>query len=235
MARTITLSAMRSAIRTEADVRSTRWTDAKLNGMINRSIAELYDLIVTANHDHYLSSDTISVVSGTESYTLSTEISDFYKAHGVDVLESGGDSTKMSDWVRLEPFIWEDRGYYEDNTDREAARYRFMGDKLYLVPCPNWSGTVKVWYVAAPAELSADGDTFDGISGWEQYVIVDVCIKIAAADETDAKIFMAEKQKLIERIHGMAQERDRSNPDRVRNVRRWSRARARPWDSLPRP
>lgn len=230
MARTITLANLITDIRAATDTRSARWPDATLTRFINESIAELYDLIVSACHDHYLSSQTISVVSGTDSYSLTSSIATFYKAHGVDVLKTDGT------YKRMDPFIWEERHLYNDvDTDREQARYRLMGSNLIIVPKPAWSGTIKVWYIPAPTALATGTDTFDGVAGWEQYVITDCAIKVGLADEEDVRMHKAQKDELRSRILHMAQTRDRSNPDKVRDVRRERLADVRPWLRLPRP
>lgn len=227
MARNTTLADLIADIRTQADIRANRWPDATLTRLINASIAELYEIVVSANHDHYLTYTDVSVVSGTANYSLPET---FYRAHGVDVLKSDGK------YKRMEPFIWEDRNLYqEDSSERENTRYRIMGGNLRFLPTPTWTGTVRFWFIAAPTSLSAGTDTYDGVSGWEQYVVNDCCIKVGLADETNVSGFMALKQQLTERIKHAAQTRDRSNADRVRDVRVEKLAEQKPWLTLPRP
>lgn len=209
MARTRTLTELIAEVRERGDFRSVRHPDADITRRINQSIAELYDLLVSVNQDYFLDSDDISVVSGTDSYSLDTA---FFKVLGVDV-QFG------SNWYPVRKFQWAERNQYQDGgTSQRDVRYRIMGQKLYLRPTPRWSGTVRVWFIPAPTVLSAGSDTFDGISGWEEYVIVDCVIKGKLKDEEPADEWMAIKGQLAGRIRDLAAERDPGEPDRVRDV-----------------
>lgn len=210
MARTRTLAQLRTEIQNRGDLRSIRHPDAQVDRNINQSIAELYDLLINADPDYYLSSDDISVTSGTANYALA---SDFYKAVGVDVQDTD------SNWYVMRKFNFAERNQLQDTgTERLDARYRIMGSNLRLRPTPAWTGTVRLWYIPAPTVLTSDSDTFDGISGWEEFVIVDGIIKARVKDEEDITDVMAQKQMLIRRIENMAASRDTGEPDRVRDV-----------------
>jgi hypothetical protein len=66
----------------------------------------------------------------------------------------------------------------------------------------------------SPALIQAwnDSVTFDGISGWEEYVIVDAAIKAMLKEESDASALMAQKQALLKRLEDMAANRDANQP-----------------------
>lgn len=53
-----------------------------------------------------------------------------------------------------------------------------------------------------------DASTLDGISGWEEYVIVDAAIKALVKQEQDSTALMMQKQELKQRIEAMAEGRD---------------------------
>jgi len=53
-----------------------------------------------------------------------------------------------------------------------------------------------------------DAVTIDGISGWEEYVIVDAAIKAMVKQEQDVSELRIQKAMLIARIEGMAEGRD---------------------------
>lgn len=61
----------------------------------------------------------------------------------------------------------------------------------------------------------ADTDTVDGVSGWEEYIIVDTCIKAMAKEESDPSVFIAQKNALIKRIEEAAENRDIGEPEVV--------------------
>jgi hypothetical protein len=213
MARTRTLLQLRTEVRDRGDLSSDRHTDAQVTRYINQSIAELYDIILEVTDDYWLESDDVTVSSGTATYALSGLTYDFYLLKGIDVQDG-------STWRPLRRFNFSERNQNQTGSaEKWSTRYRIMGSNIRLRPTPQWSGTIRVWYIPVPTELSADGDTFDGVSGWEEYVIVDSIIKARVRDEEDVSDQMLQKSYLVERIRkAAAAGRDSSEPNRVRDV-----------------
>lgn len=73
-----------------------------------------------------------------------------------------------------------------------------------------------VW--SADALTKTTGTTFDGFSGWTEYVIVDAAIKAMVKDKTDPSALFAQKAALVKRIEAMAANRDAGAPSRVVDV-----------------
>jgi hypothetical protein len=195
-------------------VREVYVTDAALTEEINQSIAELYDKLVAASPDYFESSQSVDIVDGTASYALPA---DYYKTLGVDVLRS--DNT----YIALKKYNLAERNFYDNagGVQREFTVYRIRGSNIVLVPTPNWSETsgLRHLYIPAPSRLSNDSDTFDGIAGWEDWVVYDVCIKIIGGkEEGDASQFERLLAKLDARITQMARSRDVGEPDSIRDV-----------------
>jgi len=221
---TKTLSAMRTEIANRVNFTvpassGTFITISEANAMINASIAELYDLITQKFGNDYFVKDpayTFPLVSGTESYALP---SDFFKLLGVDFQLSSDEA------ITLKPFMFSERNQYTRSivrglTNAEFMRYRIRAGKLWFSPKPSSTNTITVWYVPLPTTLSADGDTFDGYNGWEEYVITDVCIKFLGKEESDASTFIGAKQALITRIEEAAGNRDAGSSARITDVQR---------------
>ena len=127
--------------------------------------------------------------------------------------------------VPLERFNWGERHRKYDYatasnfpTDATATRYRIMGSNIRFTPVPNWSGTVRVWFIPAPPDLSDDVTTVDGIAGFEEWVVLDCCIKCLAKEESDVSVFLDAKMRMEDRIKRLASDRDIGEPDRVRDV-----------------
>ena len=143
----VALNELRDRTRQRADqVNSQFITDAELNGYLNNSWSELYDLLVSKYEDDYfLSSSSISVTSGTASYSLPA---DFYKARGVDLVINTDQSTP------LQRYVFADRT--RDSLVRYArdVRYRIQGDKIYFAPAPS-SNTATLWYTPKPQTLQS--------------------------------------------------------------------------------
>jgi len=208
MSRTRTLLQLRDEIRNRGDLMVVRHTDVELTRNVNQSIAELYDLLVEVNKDYFLDYDDVSVVSGTGEYALDA---DFYKVLGVDVQDG-------SHWRQLRRFNWAERNQLQEGgAGKLTTRYRAMGSNLRLRPTPQWSGTLRLWFIPAYEVLVNPGDTFDGMAGWEEYVVIDCLIKARVKDEEDIQELMALKDAQIRRIRSEASERDDGEPNRIRD------------------
>lgn len=147
------------------------WTPTVLNDEINASLSELYDLLIDADEARYLVESPITVVAGTADYAMPAT---FYLLVGVDV----ADSSMKSGYRPLERYAFRERHLYQYTASTKAdTRYEVRGDKLRLYPTPTWAGTIQVAFIPACTTLVADGDTFDGVNGWEEWLVTDVLIK----------------------------------------------------------
>jgi hypothetical protein len=206
MASNVTLLSLRTDVRDRADMKhSTFCTDTEINGYINSAIKELYDKLVEATEDYFITSDTIATDGTTDTYALPA---DFYKMNGVDYSVNGIDQP-------MERFVFEDRHKYIYNTN--IVRYRIINNNIVFKPVPS-AQTITIWYTPVYTSLSNDNDTFDGINGWEDFVICDAAIKCLMKEESDVSVLMVEKQQIEERIEAMKKNRDQGRPDRVTDV-----------------
>lgn len=219
MPATTTLALIRAQVRQRADmVNSTFCTDSELNSYINGSYYELYDLLVQKfGSDYYVATPQTITTDGTnDQYALTT--STIYKVLGVDLRVAG-----TNDYVNVPRFNFADRNRYTPPASPASAgssnlRYRLHGEYIWFSPLPTSGLTLRVWYVPRLTALSADGDAVDGVSGWEEYVIVDAVIKAKLKEESDASAEMAQKAALIARIESAAENRDAGSPQTVVDV-----------------
>lgn len=224
MSTTMTLAELRNAVRDRADMKNQSGdysnafiTDSVLNGFINQSYFELYDLLVGAYGENY------SVASP---YFINTDgvnqffnlPADFYKLLGVDVQVTSPVSNNAF-WTLKEFSFAERNKYAVPNTQLYFGitnlRYRIQGDQLWLNPLPQVNQTVRLFYIPRMVTLALDTDTVQGVSGWTEYIIVDAAIKCLQKEESDVSVFMAQKQALLARIEAMAQNRDAGMPSTV--------------------
>jgi hypothetical protein len=98
-------------------------------------------------------------------------------------------------------------------------RYRLNGNNLMIVPQTQGGQTIRVWYVPRPNQLINDTDTVDEVSGWEEYIIADVCIKALAKEESDVSIFMEQKANVALRIEEMSLNRNLAEPKTVSDTK----------------
>lgn len=64
-----------------------------------------------------------------------------------------------------------------------------------------------------------DSTLFNGISGWEEYVIIDAAMKAMGKEESDVSLLMARKAAMLKRIEDMAEARDAGEPMTVSDSR----------------
>jgi hypothetical protein len=216
MARTRTLTLLRTEVRQRADIESatTRFPDSELTRYINQGIAELYDLLVDARGRSYYRKSTpqsITTTVDTVTYALS---SDFYKLIAV----RNEDSFPLSNFGPVEEA---DLAFDSSTVDRPLF-YDLQGAYIALRPYHRAGYTVIVDYVPCATQLSSDGDTFDGINGWEDYVVAFAARQCALKDEVyeRADRLVAEMQRLERRISGLAPNRDGYKAERIQDARR---------------
>lgn len=211
MSRTRTLSDLRTEIRERADVDSNYVGDAQLNRLINARLARVYRLLVSRNKDLYVQSDDLAVVSGTASYAPT---GDFWRVLGVDVLDG-------SDWRALQRFNFADRNRMQTTVTRLNTRYRVVNGEVRLAPTPNWSGTVRVWYIpTAPTLVDAPAtpNTWEGWAGYEELAVVEAVIQLKSMQEEDTSAEQVERKALLADVFEACSDHDDANPDQVRDV-----------------
>jgi hypothetical protein len=89
---------------------------------------------------------------------------------------------------------------------------------------------VQLNYVPVATVLVGDADTFDGVSGWEEYVVLDAAIKSLIKDDGFEKVGVLEGRKaaIAQRIAGLALERDSGQGGHVSDVLRSTNTYPRP-------
>lgn len=205
MASNVSLTSVLTEVRQRTHYEQSQFvTDAELTAWINRSLAELYDLLVTAYDGYQVSQADSTIASGNTFAVPAT----FYKLLGVDWLVSSPDQLQ-----KLPRVGWGDR-----NTGQTG--YDLRGATVVILPY-SWAAgkTFRLYYVPVVTQLVNPADTFDGVSGWEEYVIVDVCLKVLAKAERDPSLFLQAKQAMLDRIQAHAKNRDAGEPPHVQDVR----------------
>ncbi len=61
----------------------------------------------------------------------------------------------------------------------------------------------------------SDSTTIDGVSGWEEYIVVDSALKAMGKEESDVSLLGPQKLAMIKRLQDMAANRDAGNPATV--------------------
>ena len=176
-------------------------TDTEWNNYLAASYQELYGLVVTAfGNDYFVQAPAAGYTFTTdginEHFALPAE---FFKLLAVDIQLSAPNY-----WVALKPFQMSERN-----------DFGYLGTMI-----PMAGQTLRLLYVPRATVLTADVDVVDGVNGWEEYIVVDACIKALAKEESDTSSFVARKAALLERLNGEITNRDAGSPACVADVQR---------------
>ena len=211
---TVTLLELRTRARQRSDmVNSGFISDSELNAYVNASYAELYDLLVSKHgEDYFVNQYNFTTTTNNETYALPD---DFYKLEGVDL-----QLDTSNNWVSLKRFEFAERNIPQiwDIKFVDFIRYRVFGNNIRFSPVPQSHQSIRVWYVPLPDKLVKDTDSFSGINGFEEYIVIDVAIKMLTKEESDVSTLMAEKAAMKQRIEVMAEARDEGQPSRVQDI-----------------
>lgn len=210
MSRPVTLANIRARVRELADIEGTSGvayvSDAKLLEYINHSIGVWHSKLVDAVPERYATSTDITA-TGAASYNLPA---DYYGTLYVEEVIG----TNRRELARIMPH---ERNVFGHDSS-PALGYEVRTGTLKLYPLPA-SGTYRHHYVTHAPELSADGDTLDGINGWEAWIWLDVACYVLLKQRSDISQLMAKKQEIEAAMTTAAADRIKGNPKRVVDVR----------------
>jgi hypothetical protein len=218
----VSLGQVRLAAQQRADMVNNNFvTIQEWNSYISKSYAELYDILVQVYGDEYEVGPPYQFTTDGRVPALYPLPTNFYKILGVDA----GISNAQNAYLTLKKFPFASRNkYIYGNTPVSflgflQLKYRIVGNNIMLLPQPSTNQLVQLWIIPRPSVLMADSDILDGISGWDEYVIVDAAIKAMQKEESDVSVLMAQKADLRRRIEAAASNRDAGMPEAVTDVR----------------
>jgi hypothetical protein len=102
--------------------------------------------------------------------------------------------------------------------------YRLVGPRgnpkrIEFLPVPPSPKVVIIWYVPTPPVLTEATDTFDGRSGFEEWVMWDAAVTILISEESDVRDAKEERDRVwTEDILPLITARDEARVDRVIDV-----------------
>lgn len=209
-------------LRAQAQLRCDRFnsnfvSQQEWNSYITEARKQLYNILTQCFGDEYFSSSnyTYTLAGQVQSYPLP---SDFYKLTLCEIALNPGDANS---WVTLRQFNWNQKNLWNYPNvytfyGITNIRYRLNGNNIYLVPIPSGGQTLRIWYIPRPSVLINDTDTVDGISGWEEFVIVTAAMTALLKEESPtAAEFKALKDEQTELIRSAAENRNVGEPQQV--------------------
>ena len=108
--------------------------------------------------------------------------------------------------------------------------------RFYPAPLADWCVGLVYLPVLSIDEDEATEINFDGINGWETFIVAHACATIAGMQEEDAGLWLAQKAEVRERVAALGSDRDRAVPIQVADRRGSVRRGGGRWpERLPRP
>lgn len=195
-------------------VGSTFFTDSsELLPWCSESYKELYDLMVDAYEDYFLTAATVTATASTATTALPTG---FNKLRRMDVAFDG---------IRVPLKRIELADQVLDNTaqtwDRGVdIRYNIEGTNIRWNPIPSATTTVNIFYIPLADILTATSTAIATVAEqWAEYIVVDLAIKMRTKEESDAAPLLQQKLMLKQRILESAPVRDAGQARSVVDVR----------------
>lgn len=201
----VTLGALRTSSKQRADMENSGFIgDPEWNAMINKSAQKLYDKLTTVFEDYYQKQVQLTVGAAS---SVQPCPADFYKLIAMDEVVSGTVSTDATTGL----LILNGKGV-------PVLPYNLQERNSYVTP--GSSRTLIMSYVPALAPMVLDADTFDGINGWEEFIIVDAARNAGIKEETDVSELVRDLGDIAKRIEDCAPNRDAGQPIKMVDVRR---------------
>lgn len=224
-----TLGTLRAQAQQRSDmVNSNFVTVPEWNENITQGHKELFDgLIAAYGNDYYIARPFTYTTSGTIDPNFQASVyplpQNFYKLTLCEVALNPQDPNSwvtLRQYERIQQNLWNFPNVYTFY-GLTNLRYRLTGNQLQIVPIPSAGQTVRIWFVPRPIRLVADTDLIDGISGWEEYVILFAAIKALKKEESDAQAaaLEADLNAMRQRLEAMAANRNVAEPQRVSDSR----------------
>jgi hypothetical protein len=206
---------VRDNVRRLTDTRGTnalvRHPNADLDEYINLGYAALHrKLSFVLPDQRFLGTDTISTSDGTAVYPLPA---DFEELISIDLTANGQRRWMLPYEMNERPALASPNAIGTG----VPVTYREHGSNIEILPTPNGTYTITLFYKPNAAQFTADGNVFDTISRLDDYVIAYASKKVAVRDKNwglanECRTSMAELDPELEAI---ARTRDRNAPSRI--------------------
>lgn len=232
-ARARSLLALRGAVRKRCLIEAELdlFPDALLTEWINESIQDCRLELSNNDVEFFMvpvsGTLTAGVVSGMAHGSMPMP-EEAFAVYGLQLLVDG-------EIINVLPGSFQERNDYQSGTTKTGVPAIFhitsvgiesdanVGDgTIILSPAPDSAYPYTLWYLPAWVDLIDDTDVFNGIAGCEQWVIWDVCVKVACRIDDSKKqeaIASRERELALKRTLKSVKRMNRAGPVRRRDTR----------------
>jgi hypothetical protein len=208
MARTRTLAQLRADVCDRCSIvdggTTGRHTTANLNRRINEAIQRFTRLVTESGNTIYVkqSPGTTSTSSTPDTTNWAPRDyialpSDFYHLEGIDITV-GSTTAPMMDYDQIERNMfriapsWLANGGIGTPVFYKLGGVNQAGSRLVrIIPGSDVVYSYVIWYLAVPPDLAADSDTFDGIAGYEEWIVNRAGMDSMLRDSTSEPLYQA--------------------------------------------
>lgn len=190
------------------------------------SLKQIYEIVTQAWRDWYTVRRPMSLSGGVERYSLPSDVRALvgvYMVYNNGVTGQPGAYKELlhemprSDWGRYGTSnIWR----------RWPMLYRMQNKDLYFTPVPSidYVNAIELQYVPQWRGPLLDWTPIDDVlpNGWEEWVVLDVAIKMAVKLKMDTDAFLQQKMEIQKRIVQGAASRT-AEPPKKRDIYSYSR------------
>lgn len=177
-------------------------------------------ILTIASNSVTISQSATATASGIQ-FTAGLLAPPFYKLMLSEIALNPGDPNSwvtIRKYQRIQQNLWNFPNVYTFYGITNL-RYRITGSNIQLVPLASSGQTFRIQYAPRPLTLMQDTDTIDGVSGYEELIIIDAAIKAMQKEESDCSILMAQKAEMLNEIESAAANRDIGEPECVSDSR----------------
>lgn len=215
--RVVTQTQLLEDIRTRYDLPvwsgTTRITLTQAQRLINLSLQSFYAMLCEAyGDDYFAASASFTTQAGVG---ISSLPADFYKMLS---LAWRKDSTTSIPIRKANADYMKTTGLDAKAWDQYNPHYRLTNQAIQWARAPLAVYTVDMWYVALPADLVVGTDSFNGGPGWDEWVVLDVCRRIAESEQKDLSGWKGMRDDVEQRIRTQSPDRDESEALQVRDT-----------------
>jgi hypothetical protein len=183
---------------------------AEALALVKFSARRLGGIIRRADSDYFLATGSLSTTANQQHVALPSNFSDLRQLSWMrsadERVELKMASVDEMDAATQTPRAWD-----------SAPKYRLQGGNILFFPEPSAVYTLSIYYDTG-IYVTATSDSIDCQPGWEEWLVLDVCVRVRQMEEASAADIIAERNKVEYDIVRQATSRDRYRTHEVRDL-----------------